>query len=154
MQFGNKLLVDSGQKMKVCGIEIKGSEAILVIAESADGEIQHVAVETRKIALEDDEAAAHVKSFSKTIDGFARENKLDLIAIKKRMKKGEYAGGPVTFKIEGLIQLIESCEVRLLAAQTIKAANAKQPVQPPLTLKKYQHEAFGVACAAAIISTK
>lgn len=136
--------------MKVCGIEIKGSDAILVVVEAVDGQVQHIAAETRKIGLEDDEVAAHVKSFSDTIDGFARENKLDFIAVKKRMKKGEYAGGPVTFKIEGLIQLIDSCEVKLLAPQTIKAVCQKHQIESPASLKKYQHDAFSVACAAIL----
>lgn len=136
--------------MRVCGIEIKGNEAILAVVESVDGEIVHVALETKKIALADDESSEHVKSFRKLVEGFAKENKLDIVAVKKRMKKGEYAGGPVTFKIEGLIQLVDVCEVRLLAAQTIKAVNQKRPVDLPAALNKYQHEAYNIACAAAI----
>jgi hypothetical protein len=133
---------------KVCGVEIKGSEAILAIAEVVDDEIRHVAVDTRKLPLRDDESSEHVKSFVELVRGFARDNGLDQIAIKKRSKKGEFAGGPVTFKIEGLIQSIDDCAVDLISPQTIGAANRKHEFDLPSTLNKYQHEAFLTACAS------
>jgi len=37
------------------------------------------------------------------------------------VKKGEYAGGPIGFKMEGIIQLYEECPVKLVAPQTISA---------------------------------
>lgn len=136
--------------MKICGIEIKGSEAILAIAVKTDEGIVHLPVETKKIPLLDDESSDHVKSFGELIRGFSRDNGLESIAIKKRAKKGEFAGGPVTFKIEGLIQLVEDCNVVLLAGPTISAANRKEVFEVPDTLKKYQHEAFFTARAAIL----
>jgi hypothetical protein len=120
----------------------------LAVVERSDDEITHVSVETRKLPLKNDENSEHVRSFVELIRGFARDNGLDSIAIKKRNKKGEFSGGPITFKIEGLIQSIDDCEVELLAAQTISAANRKHHFEVPETLKKYQHEAFLTACAA------
>ena len=110
----------------------------------------HLPVETKKIPLLDDENSDHVKSFGELIRGFARDNGLTSIAIKKRAKKGEFSGGPVTFKIEGLIQLVEDCDVSLLAGPTISAANRKDAFDIPGTLKKYQHDAFLTARAALV----
>ncbi|WP_413437889.1 DUF3010 family protein [Sulfuriferula sp. GW1] len=140
--------------MKVCGIEIKGSEAIIAVAEIEDGEISHSQLDTKRIALQDDEDTGQVKSFSALVSGFARDNTIECIAIKKRSKKGEFAGGPVTFKIEGIIQLAGDCGVILLPSATISAANRKYKFDIPKSLNKYQHEAFLTACTAIMKSTK
>jgi hypothetical protein len=129
--------------MKICGIEIKGSEAILAVASLDDQGLTHVALATKKIALDDDD-----KVFAAQVASFIRENSIDRIAIKKRSKKGEFAGGPTTFKIEGVFQLLENCEVTLLSPQTINAQNKKFDFELPATLNKYQHEAYKAACSA------
>ncbi|MGE8069385.1 DUF3010 family protein [Pseudomonas sp. NPDC089569] len=136
--------------MKVCGIEIKGSEAIFAVA-SLDGlTAGHLAIATKKIAMDDDDEAANVKVFAAQVASFVRENAIDRIAIKKRSKKGEFAGGPTTFKIEGVFQLLENCEVTLLSPQTITAQCKKFNVELPATLNKYQHEAYKAACSALL----
>ena len=134
--------------MKICGIEIKGSEAIIAVASLDNQVLTHVALATKKIALEDDDEAENVKIFAAQVGSFVRENTIDRIAIKKRSKKGEFAGGPTTFKIEGVFQLLENCEVILLSPQTINAQNKKFDFALPETLFKYQHEAYKVACSA------
>jgi len=134
--------------MKICGIEIKGSEAIIAVASVDNLALNHVALATKKIALEDDDEAANVKAFAAQVAAFVRENAIERIAIKKRSKKGEFAGGPTTFKIEGVFQLLEGCEVTLLSPQTINAQNKKHDFVLPATLNKYQHEAYKAACSA------
>ncbi|VVO20403.1 DUF3010 family protein [Pseudomonas fluorescens] len=134
--------------MKICGIEIKGSEAIIAVASIDNQVLTHVALATRKIALDDDDEAANVKIFAAQVGSFVRENTIDRIVIKKRSKKGEFAGGPTTFKIEGIFQLLENCEVTLLSPQTINAQYKKFDFELPATLHKYQHEAFKSACSA------
>lgn len=136
--------------MKLCGIEIKGSEAIIAVASLDGSTLGHVALATKKIALEDDEDAANVKLFAAQVASFVRENSIDRIAIKKRSKKGEFAGGPTTFKIEGVLQLLDGCEVTLLSPQTITAQAKKRGTELPATLNKYQHEAYKTACAALL----
>ena len=61
--------------------------------------------------------------------------------------KGEFAGGPTTFKIEGVFQLLDGVEVTLLSPQTINAQNKKHTFDLPATLNKYQHEAYKTACS-------
>ena len=134
--------------MKVCGIEIKGSVAIIAVAILEGQALGHVALATKKIALDDDAEAANVKVFAAQVASFVRENAIDRIAIKKRSKKGEFAGGPTTFKIEGILQLLASCDVQLLSPQTINAQYKKHAFELPTSLNKYQHEAYKTACAA------
>ncbi|OLF51020.1 DUF3010 family protein [Pseudomonas chlororaphis] len=136
--------------MSICGIEIKGSEAIFAIATLQDGTLQHQAVACKKIALDDDDEAANVKAFASQVGAFVRDHGIQRIAIKKRSKKGEFAGGPTTFKIEGVFQLLDGCEVTLLSPQTLNAQHKKHNFDLPATLNKYQHEAYKAACAALL----
>lgn len=134
--------------MKICGVEIKASEAIFAIA-SRDGTApQHVAISVKKLALEDDDEAANVKAFASQLRAFITDNGIERIAIKKRGKKGEFAGGPTTFKIEGIFQLVDNCDVTLVSPQTISAQHKKHDFALPASLNKYQHEAYKAACAA------
>ncbi|WP_434679225.1 DUF3010 family protein [Pseudomonas sp. R1-18] len=138
--------------MIICGVEIKGSEAIFALATLQNGSVVHVPLATRKLGLADDDEAANVQAFATQVAGFLRENGISHIAIKKRSKKGEFAGGPTTFKIETVLQLISDCSVTLISPQTINAQNKKHSFQLPETLNKYQHEAFKTACAGLMKS--
>jgi len=140
--------------MNICGVEIKGSEAIFAVATRASGALEHIALTTKKIALEDDDEAANVKNFARQIATFVRENGLSHIAIKKRSKKGEFAGGPTTFKIETIFQLLDDCEVILLSPQTLNAQFKKHNFDLPASLNKYQHEAYKAACSALMKAVK
>ena len=131
--------------MPICGIEMFGSEVILALLDGCKTSFSHIDVEPKKISLSDDENAEEVKAFRNSLFAFFRENKVDLIVIKKRGKKGEYAGGPIGFKMEGIIQLYEECPVKLVAPQTISATQKKYIPSKPDTLRKYQHTAFETA---------
>jgi len=133
--------------MIICGVEIKGSEAIFALATLQHGGIEHLPLAIKKIALEEDDESANVKAFATQIASFVRENGISHIVIKKRSKKGEFAGGPTTFKIETIFQLLSDCEVTLMSAQTINAQNKKHDFALPASLNKYQHEAYKAACS-------
>lgn len=95
--------------MNVCGIEIKGSEALLAVATLEAGLPVHRPLATKKIALEDDDEAANVKAFANQARQFVADHGITHLAIKKRSKKGEFAGGPTTFKIEGMAASRSKC---------------------------------------------
>ncbi|MCY1394910.1 hypothetical protein D3C76_314000 [compost metagenome] len=139
--------------MKICGIEIKGSEAIFAVATLEQGSPEHLALATKKIPLEDDDDAASVKAFAGLVARFVKDNGIERIAIKKRSKKGEFAGGPTTFKIEGILQLLEDCQVELVSPQTVSAQSKKLALALPASLNKYQHEAYKAACAVLAKAT-
>ena len=133
--------------MIICGVEIKGSEAIFALATLQHGGIEHLPLATKRIALEDDDESINVKAFATQIASFVRENGISHIVIKKRSKKGEFAGGPTTFKIETIFQLLSDCEVTLMSPQTSNAQNKKHDFALPASLNKYQHEAYKAACS-------
>jgi len=135
--------------MRICGIELKGNEARLAVVEVTDHRIDHVGLATKKIPLVDGDCSIQVKSFKDTFESFCRENSIDKVVIKKRGKKGEYAGGPDTFKLEGVIQVSNVPEVTLISPQSIAAMQKKNPVDFPDDLNKYQHNAFLTCIAGA-----
>ena len=136
--------------MTICGIEIKGSEAIFALATQGAHGLEHEVIAIKKMALDDDEDATNVKAFATQIAAFVKANAITHIVIKKRSKKGEFAGGPTTFKIEGILQLLDGCEVQLLSPQTLNAQFKKHAFELPASLNKYQHEAYKAACAALL----
>jgi hypothetical protein len=135
--------------VKIAGVEIKGSEAIFAVVEYDGSALAHLSTSLKKIALEDDDIAANVRQFRERVAAFVGDNGLKMLAIKKRGKKGEFAGGPTTFKIEGVLQLLEGCEAVLVSPQTI-SAQAKKLAELPGSLNKYQHEAYKAACAVLL----
>jgi len=140
--------------MKLCGVEIKGSEAIFAVAVLHNDQLEHLPLATRKIGLEDDDESSNVKAFAALVEAFVRDNGIDRLAIKKRSKKGEFAGGPTTFKIEGILQLLSQCEVSLVSPQTVSAQHKKHDFPLAATLTKYQHEAYKTACSALMKAGK
>jgi hypothetical protein len=131
--------------MTICGIEMSGSEAILALVDGTKSSFSHLELEPRKIKLTNDADPNEVQAFRDSLFAFFRENSVVLVAIKKRGKKGDYAGGPIGFKLEGIAQLYEDCPVKLVAPQTISAALRKHTPSVPESLRKYQHTAFQTA---------
>ncbi|WP_425929594.1 DUF3010 family protein [Pseudomonas sp. NyZ201] len=136
--------------MITCGIELKGSEALLALASLDAGQPVHLPSAIKKIGIEDDEDAGQVREFLARVQAFVSEHGVTHVAIKKRSKKGDFAGGPVTFKLEGLLQLLQGCEVLLVSPQTIAAQGKKHDLTPPAALNKYQHEAWKSACSVLL----
>jgi len=124
--------------MKVCGIELKSNNVIIAVLEDAE----YIDLKIKKITVENDESQEDIRKFCNDFLLFLEQNQIDKIFIKKRAKKGNFAGGAVTFKIEGLIQLNPLCEVELISAKTISSFEKKNIVEFPTTLNKYQEQAY------------
>ncbi len=136
--------------MKLCGIELKGNEAVLVVLEITVEGPKHIDIPTRKISMGDGDNAADVTNFKTSIESFFKENEISKALIKKRAKKGKFAGGPDSFKMEALIQIVPDLEVTLISPQALAAMEKKNDIVVPITLNKYQH----VAYLAGIYGTK
>ncbi len=131
---------------RVCGIELKSSEAILTIVDDVGGDPEYLDIKSTKIKISDDESSAEVQAFFDVFVNFIRNNKIDVIVLKKRAKRGRMAGGAVSFKLEGLIQLNGVADVVFVSGQGIAAANKKEPFEIPKSLNRYQDTAFMAAC--------
>jgi hypothetical protein len=132
--------------MNICGIELKANQTILAV--QCDGE--YLELKTRKIILEDDEKQESIRSYCNDLLVFLTENNIEKVFIKKRAKKGNFAGGAVTFKMESLIQLNPKSSVELISAQSIGSYERKNSVEFPKGLMKYQEQAY----LALLSSTK
>ena len=133
--------------MKICGIDLASHDAIVVVLDGTRGEWKVVDSDVRKVSLLDDEDAGQVRVFQKAVSSLVKHHAVRRIVIKERGKKGKFAGGPVSFKMEGVIQLIDTCEVVLLSPQTITTVSKKYIRAVPAELKQYQSGAFFTALA-------
>ena len=124
--------------MRICGVEIKSNNAIVSVVD--DG--QYLDLKIKKLVLEDDEIQANIVSFKKNLEAFISENNVEKIIIKKRSKKGNFAGGAVTFKIETIIQLNSTCEVTFVSPQALSKFEKKIEVNYPKELNKYQEQSY------------
>ncbi len=132
--------------MIICGVDIKGKEAILANVKSDnDDNIEHIKCTTKKIALNDHEDVASLHAFMKAIKSFADENKVEGFVIKSRQATGQLAAGGITFKIETLFQLSGN-EVTFVSPPTLSSFQKKSNVAtPPESIMKFQADAYRAA---------
>ena len=124
--------------MNICGIELKANNALLVVLKNNE----YIDTKIKKIILEDDEKQEDIRKFCNEFLDFLQKNEIEKIFIKKRAKKGNFSGGAVTFKMEGLIQLNPLCSVELISTQTVSSFEKKNQIQFPKELNKYQEQAY------------
>jgi hypothetical protein len=128
--------------MNICGIELKSNNVILSVIQTNNENTQYVNTKVKKIILENDEDRHSILKFQDEIEYYLEENKIDKISLKKRAKKGTFAGGAVTFKSEVIILLNTVCEVTFVTSQAIsKYTKANDPILPE-ELNKYQEQAY------------
>ncbi|PKR81172.1 DUF3010 domain-containing protein [Brumimicrobium salinarum] len=107
--------------MKALGISIEGSTAIFSgLEKSAEG-IFEVSDKLKKVKLKDHLDDKEVQSVYEIIHAYLDRNNFDVIAIIKRGTKGTFAASPISFKIEGLIQMYKDIEVDFVAPPTLRA---------------------------------
>ena len=134
--------------MRVCGIEIKGDDAIICLMslENSMYDIPHARVP--KIALVKGVESEHIRKFQFTLKKFIEDYKIDAIAIKERMTKGKFAGGSQSFKIEAALQLIDDVRVDLIRPTDIKDCLHRTQITIDFRdtgLKQFQEGAFQTA---------
>jgi|SRR5690554_1412027 len=107
--------------MKVLGISLEGSTAIFSGLEKKDSEIIEISDKFRKIELKDYLDSKQVQTMYEDIHSFLESKQFDEIAIIKRGTKGTFAASPISFKIEGLIQMYKSKNIEFVAPPTLRA---------------------------------
>ena len=130
--------------MKICGVDIKGSEANLVIVESNGGNIAHINCATRKMQLGDDTDCQSLRLFYDAIKTFAYENQIAAFSIKSRAKNGQMAGGAISFKIETLFQLSDTPTIFVNPVALAKFGKTNM-AGIPNGVYKYQQDAYRCA---------
>lgn len=136
--------------MKACGVEIKGNDAIICIMSKENNlyDIPHTRVQ--KVSLDNAGDAEQVQKFQFTFAKLMEDYQVTHVLIKGRALKGKFAGGPIGFKVEAAIQLIQELNVEILAGSYIKKELAKSQIDIDFRdtgLKQYQEQAFGTVFA-------
>ena len=130
---------------RVCGVSITGGSAIFVVLEGERDNIKAIDTKFKKIDLDDDTNQEQIKSFFTAVEDFFRQNKIDIVFVKKGNTSGKYTSSSKTFKIEALIQKMDF-EVKLIASQTVTAFLKKNEIPRRLIdqINKYQEDALKV----------
>ncbi len=136
--------------MKACGVEIKGNDTIICIMSKENNlyEVPHTRVQ--KVSLDNAGDAEQVQKFQFTFAKLMEDYGVTHVLIKGRALKGKFAGGPIGFKVEAAIQLIQDLNVEILAGSFIKKELAKSQIDIDFRdtgLKQYQEQAFGTVFA-------
>lgn len=138
--------------MKVLGIEIKGRKVIIVALEKNGNSIIDITGKYKPIELENDIEAENLRLFRDTLFACFNSFSPDAIVVKYRNPngKGDRAPSPISFKIEGVIQVYEQCPIILMHPQTIAAFYKKNT----LTLSpKYGYQGEAIKFAHHYLST-
>ena len=131
--------------MKVCSIDIQGSEAMLCLLSMDSGLFNVHDCRQNRIPLQGDNDTEKMRKFQFTVAKLLEDYQVSQVVIRERQKKGKFAGSATGFKIEAAVQLICGIEVDLLSPQEIKEQLKKNPLTIDAReagLKKYQEAAF------------
>lgn len=128
--------------MKI-GISLKGSQIVYILM---DGD-KIIENKNSRIELEDDLNDVQIKSIFEQLTSIFVANNVTDVRIKKRAQKGNFAGGAVSFKLEGIIQLVNS----LTGNKNINFVNSRKLTSEcPDSIKKYELEAYQLAALTII----
>jgi hypothetical protein len=125
----------------VCGVDIKASEARLALVTSTADESIHIACDTKKLLLINDQDVKSLISMKTAIEAFAQQNKVESFVIKSRQSKGQLAASGVTFKIEALFQL-SLTPVIFVSPPTIAKFSKSNEGGVPSSVLIYQTDAY------------
>ncbi|NMP15210.1 DUF3010 family protein [Thalassotalea sp. Y01] len=134
--------------MRVCGVEIKGDDAIICLVALENNLYDIPYMRVPKISLQKGTDAENIRKFQFTFAKLVEDYKIDAVVIKERATKGKFAGGSQGFKIEAAIQLIDDLRVDLVRANVINEKLKKSQVSIDFRdtgLKQYQQAAFETA---------
>ena len=136
--------------MRVCGVEMKGSEAILCLLAIDSGLFDIPDCRTVRLPLLKDQDSEQMKKFQFVFAKLAEDYKIDTFVIRERPQKGKFAGGAVGFKIEAALQLIAGCSCTVISATALKEKLKRFPLPVDFKetgLKVFQETAFLAAYA-------
>lgn len=130
--------------MKTIGIEIDKSKVILYAIEADGGNIVNLTGDFKSLTLKNDADNGQVVNLKETVHSFFDDINPDIIAIIARQTKGRFKSSPISFKLEGLLQIYEKTEIEFIPPQTLTAYYKKHPF-PIVVQHNYQENAAKLA---------
>ena len=136
--------------MKVCGVELKGSEALICLL-SKSGDLFDIP-DCRQIrfSVKDSDDQQQMRYFQQSFAKLLEDYKVDRVVIRQRPHKGKFAGGAVGFKMEGALQALTRIDVEIMTPCQIKEQLKRTPMPVDFRetgLKMFQEVAFTTAFA-------
>lgn len=135
--------------MKVCSVDIQGSEALFCLLSLENGLMNaHECRQSRLPLKKADEKTSdteQIRRFQSTFVKLLEDYQVSNVVVRERPKKGKFAGGADGFKIEAAIQLISGVRVELMSNHAIKEQLKHTPLLIDVRdagLKKFQESAF------------
>jgi len=103
-----------------CGIEISARRAIFVFLRLRGREIRDVTGKQTQIRIENEDAPDDIRRFCRAAHELLDHHQPDRIAIVQRKKRGHFASGGTTFKLEGLLQIYPHTDVTIVPSATLR----------------------------------
>lgn len=136
--------------MRICGIELKGSEAVICLLDYDQGAFSVADCRQRVFSVSDAQSTPGIRQFQFAFAKLVEDYKIEQVVITERMQKGKFAASATSFKLEAAIQLLGDLPVNLITTQQIKDMFKRNPIDVSigdLGLKKFQQPAFNAAYA-------
>lgn len=133
--------------MKVCGVELKGGEAVICVLAYDAGMFTVPEIRQRSFVVSNSGETEAIRSFYAAFKQLSQDYGVTAVAIIERDQKGKNAGSATSFKLEAALQLLDM-PVELVSQQLIKEQIKRNPIQADfddLGLKKFQQPAFKAA---------
>lgn len=137
--------------MRVCGVELAGSDAIISLLYMENGQFNVPDCRVRKLTLKKEHTGEELQQFQLTFSKLMKDYSVRRVVIRERQTKGKFAGGAISFKLEAAIQLISDIDVEMFSPARIKSVLSDNPMSIPFSstgLKAFQEGAFTIAYAA------
>lgn len=106
--------------MKICGVEIKGNDAVICLLSLSDGVFNIPDCRVSKVSISDANDTQNMKDFQFSFAKLMEDYQVDKVVIRQRQTKGKFAGGGFGFKLEAAIQLIDGLDVTVVSPAEIK----------------------------------
>lgn len=131
------------------GATISGQDVVLAAVSSNDGTSFefHPAAST-KLRLEHPSDRQAVMAFFNALSSLIKDNGIKVIGILGRLSSGPYSSDGVTFKIEGLLQVLDVIDADVVHSKTLTPWRNKYKKVVPEEKFKYQVDAIAVGCYA------
>lgn len=139
--------------MKICGVEIKGNDAVICMLSLSGGVFNIPDCRVSKVSIGNANDTQQMRDFQFSFAKLMEDYQVENVVIRQRQTKGKFAGGGHGFKLEAAIQLIENLNVAVVAPNEVKEKLSRNPLPVKFSetgLRQYQEVAFVTAYACAM----
>jgi hypothetical protein len=130
--------------MKVIGIEIDGGRVNFIALDSSSGHILEAWSVPKSVELTDDKDFDQLRTFKELLHSVFNAFSPDAIGIYSKSASGKHSAGPITYKVEGLIQLYEGQRMQFVHHKSIAALKNRKHYEVKCKFA-YQKQAADVA---------